>query len=369
MKKYIIIASVLTAVLVGVACWGYQYWLKGSPQYSFRQISAAFQNHDTSLFEKYYDSDSVFENEWLRAKTKYLSYASAQSNLVSAAAAAVIDNQKDSEKNVAKLATYNAVLGKITKDSAQNSEYKVGSVAAILGGSPRFTIQDSGVATADITYENYANKNPANYPIYKFKIIMQRQPDRRWRVTDIQGMEDARTAALDDAVRTDDLTAIGILVDRYIASRKQPSLTSENWREVLNSFAAEEGGRPIPSDPLASYGNSYELAIQNGGSIENYVYLVKAKLSTMDNQSLTWPTGNWTNSYYHDYVRAFSSGNSLILGHDCSVPSLCYFGWGVNSSWNTTSGIGYGGPHGGSLADCDSQWCHTMLPTSRNRSQ
>lgn len=331
-KKIItILCSIGVVILIAVvAYFCYEYWQQGMPQYSFAQMQMAAKSHNTTMFDKYFNTDAIFDNVWPRLQSEYVDYfaQSGESALQQSVDVATLGNQSSTIQQELETDVYDYVLGKSNTD--QQSEYKEGYLSAILQAKPSFTVQD-GIASFGLTYADYGNQNPQNYPVYKITVIMQQQSDRHWEVTDIQGLEDIFSDNLADAIRLNAIqTIIPNLANGYLVTGQQPYLTNDNWQTVLAGYAVQRGATTtLPQDPLNSYGNIYEFAISSGGSLKDYEYVVKANLATVTDIS----QASWNGLTYSEILKDLSSGSNMILGIDCNPPAYCQLGWGTDSSW------------------------------------
>lgn len=329
-KKVIIVLAIAIVLLATVAYFGYQYWLRGTPQYSFAQMQLAAKDHDTTTFNKYFDAGSIFDNLWPRARSVYATYLSQSSvsALQRSIAMATFDNQSSTSKQSFETATYDYVIGKSSNNSQSETSK---SIFDVMGNKPAFSV-NNGTATFSFTYENYGSKNPQNYPVYKFNVVMQQQDDRHWKVVDIQGMED-RVYTTADAIR---LNAVGMiiadLVHSYVTTEQRPYLDDNNWQTVLANYAAEQRAMTtFPTDPLSSYGNAYTFAITNADSSTTYEYIIKANLSTIT--SPAFQSVSYSGFGYNDIIKKISNENNIVLNLDCNSPAFCYPGFGSDSAW------------------------------------
>lgn len=329
-----IVSVLFVVILIFAIFFSYTYWVKGTPAYSFQQMQSAFKNHDTSAFNKYFDANSVFNNYWPRLKIQFseaINQDQSTTDFSKQLAIATFNNSATTTEQGVENNIYEEVLGKPRSNS---NEIRSSALDSIFTSKLVFTVKNNGVATADFTHENYAYKNPQNYPVYKLKIIMQQQGDRTWKVTDIQGFEDIMGSTISDVTRQTDAYTIGDLVSKYIKDSSTPILDSNNWRTVLTDYANRKGQNiNLPEDPLISYSdaNKYVFATANADSLKKYTYLVRVKMSTLDNDIFKSSAYNDLN--YVDFISKISGGNNMILGVDCSRPAFCYLGWGLDSSW------------------------------------
>jgi hypothetical protein len=329
-KKLLIIIIVIIVVIAVLGYFGYEYWYQGTPQYSFAQMQQAMKNHDTAEFNEYFNTDSVFNNMWPRARSEYATYyAHSESTFQQSIDLATLDNQSSTNKQEFETQIYDYVTG---KGGGSESEVKQ-SFFQQMGSNPSFSV-NAGTATFNFIYENYTSQNPQNYPIYKLTVVMQPN-GHRWEVTDIQGVEDLFTTTLADTIRLNAIqSVIPGLANAYIIAGQQPYLTNNNWQTVLASYGVQQGATTtFPEDPLSSYGNAYSFAILNGNSLKNFEYVVKANLATVTDMS---NPNAWNGLTYGQLLKDLSGGTNMVLGIDCNPPAYCQFYWGNDSTWAQT---------------------------------
>jgi len=332
-KKNLIIGGGILSFLI-IVILGFNYWQAGTPGYSFKQLQSAYNNNDTEKFKKYYDVDQVFDNFYKRVLAIAVNQIqnSSESSFEKQIEIAQANNTATSGKQSFEKQIYDAVSGK-TKVSADTNEFK-GFLSIFLNSKPTFKVS-SNVATADILFDNYVFKNQNNYPIYKFKVILKQTDDRSWIIIDIQGYEDYTYGSLGDVSRLKDISTIIVLINKYINAGEKPILTNDNWRTVLKDYSNKIGGEAfLPEDPMSSYSdsNKYSFSIINADSLKTYSYIMKAKLSTIDNSSFKGT--DYKNLSYVEIYNKLSNGNiSNVLGLDCSVPAYCVASWGNDSEW------------------------------------
>jgi hypothetical protein len=176
-RIYLLAGAIVVVLLLlgGISVYAYQYWQRGTPQYSVRQLEKAIAAHDTNAANQYIDEVGIWSNLWPRFETA-MSAANNYNPLVTA----VINGQKDAMQSVFQTGVYNAIR------SQNGTPYPLLDLLAKLA-SAKITVQGT-TALADLTYIN----NGASYPV---TIVLTQQPDRTWKITDIQGMENAMTAA------------------------------------------------------------------------------------------------------------------------------------------------------------------------------
>jgi len=336
-KKYWWAAIVMLLVLAGIGYYTYVYWQEGTPEYSFKEMQLAYKDHDTNEFDRYFNTDSVFNNVWPRLVAIDSGYI-LKDNTESALEQQINIDEVESHATTTQAAleneVYDKVLGKADVDANNSAEYARGFLTDVLGSTSTFTIQD-GVASMNVVYENYAVQNAQNYPVYDFKIIMTQQKDRHWEVTDIQGLEDDYVGEVSDLQRIDDMSTIGALVNKYLTAGQQPLLDNANWRSELSSYAlSQDQTTSLPEDPLASYSdsNKYAFAISNADSSTTYEYVIRAKLSTIS--SSAFQGQYFADLSYTDAIKKLSGGNNILLGIDCNAPAYCYLGWGNDTDWS-----------------------------------
>ena len=336
-KKSVVIIVIIAIVILCIAFFSYNYWKQGTPEYSFQQAQKAFSNHDTITFSQYFDSSEVFGNYWTRLieqNTKAISEDTSSSQFQKAIDITNLNNSSSTQKTAFANDIYNDVTGKNYVN--QPGEYVQFPMKGILTSNLQFIKVNNGVAYANFIYQNYGAKNPQNYPVYNLKVMMTQQSDRHWKVTDIQGYEDANNYAVMDVVREQDIQTIGNLINQYIDDSKQPILDANNWRPVLGNYALTKGQTLLPEDPVALYSdaNKYVFAISNADSLQNYTYIIRAKLGTITDGAFQTITNiNNTNLTYLQLLEKISGGTNSILGVDCSPPAYCYMSFGNGSSW------------------------------------
>ncbi len=163
-----VVVGIIFAVSV---FFGYRYWQHGQPAYSLVQLQIAFQNKDTTSAQKYVDMDSIFNEFWPRVKVRIVQ---AYGNNIFYST--LIENQKTTLQDQIKNSFYDAVRN-IGQAGAEPGIFP--QLLAIK--KPVFRINSS---TADLKMDYHVNNK-----VYGFDFIFSRQPDRTWKITDIQGME------------------------------------------------------------------------------------------------------------------------------------------------------------------------------------
>lgn len=335
-KKLKIIMLLLAVLILCTATYFiYQYYQKGTPYYSFKQLQSAYNDHDTEKFNKYYDQEQIFDNLSKRLSTKKINVinSSSDSELLKQILIGEVNNTTtiSNDKQSFEQEIYDTVTGKI-KRNEDVVEYK-GFLPIFLNSKPVFKVNGK-IATTDILFDNYTYKNSKNYPVYEFKILLKQQDDRSWHITDIQGFEDYYGGYINDTVRLKDLTTISALINQYLAAGEKPILTNDNWRQALKDYSNKIGGDSfLPEDPTVNYSdsNKYMFSIINADSLKTYSYILKAKFSSISNGVFK---GNiFPNFSYSDAYKKLSKENNNVLGLDCNAPAYCYSVFGHDSEW------------------------------------
>ncbi len=334
MKNKNLLYGIGAVILIIIIVISFNYWQKGTPSYSFKQLQSAFNNHDTEKFNKYFDTDQIFESYFKRNSAKIIDQIklTSDSEFAKEFQIAQVNSSATTSKQSFEQQIYDNVSGKIIRNE-DSSEYK-GFLSIFLNSKPKFNVNDK-VATANVLFENYTFNNPDNYPVYNFKVIFKQQDDGFWKITDIQGYEDY-TTGIDDYIREKDLKiTLGNLINGYISDGEKPTLTNDNWRKVLKNYSNKIGGASfLPEDPIASYSdkNKYQFTIINADSLKNYSYVLRAKFSTIDNT--VFKRNAFLNLSYSDTYKRLGNGDiKNVLSLDCTAPAYCYSGWGLDSDW------------------------------------
>jgi hypothetical protein len=244
-KTLIVFIAILGILIVVGSYFGYQYWEKGAPEYSFQQLQGALKNHDTSAFNKYYDAGAISNNIWPRIKSKYLEYYSTMSSsgLVQGIALSQLDNMEKTFKESFKNSFYGWARGGSGEFNA-NPETKITIVAGFLDSKPVFKTRADGTVSADFTYQNSAPKN------LQLNFIFEQQKDRQWKIIDVQGFEDFFTADLGkeqsksrDTRRLADIKQLQLALELYFdyPNSKYPNSLFDLSPKIIPS---------IPKDPL-----------------------------------------------------------------------------------------------------------------------
>lgn len=234
--------TVMGVLIIISAYFGYQYWRKGAPEYSFQQLQNAFKDHDTINFSKYYDAEAISNNDWPRIKSGYQKYilANSSSELELNFALAQFDNFEKTFKESFKNESY-----KLIREGSEGSGVSSGIIKTFLDSKPIFKGRANGVVSADFTYQAPENKS------LQLTFIIEQQSDRLWKITDIQGLEDVYIMSIDSAKsRSRDA--------RRIADIKQLQLAAELYYDANNgaypatlSVLAPIFIPVIPTDPLS----------------------------------------------------------------------------------------------------------------------
>lgn len=169
-KKYVFIGLVVAVVLVGGGYYVYGYWQHGTPEYSARQLQQAVANQDTSTAEYYFDVDAIWSNLWPRYESGLITLGNFNS-----LAAAIINNQEATIKNVFTTSVYGAIRGQYGSSNL---------VTIIVNALPthKFSVHDS-TALANVTF---VDSDGVNTPI---TVVLTQQANRLWKITDLQGAE------------------------------------------------------------------------------------------------------------------------------------------------------------------------------------
>ncbi len=177
-RKKIFLVVIATVVIVAVigGYFGYQYWQKGTPQYSLEQLQADIKSGDTTDALKVVDFESIWNNFWPRFKQVRIRKMDPQGYNF-----ALDDSVLEAQKAISHDALQNAVYSVLR---GENQQTWPGDLFAQLGSlsQPQF-YQNQDIATTKLTIKNYI-LSPVD-----ITVVFTRQSDRSWHITDFQGME------------------------------------------------------------------------------------------------------------------------------------------------------------------------------------
>lgn len=256
---FLIMILVIVGILIG-GYFGYRYWQKGTPIYSFNQLKLAVQDHDSNFADNFIDADSIANNFWPRYKSKFMS--SDESGLTST----LIDTQEKSVKDEFKNALYEFIKGSVDKSAPLAKIFD--QLFSIK--KPVFIIR-SNIATIQTSY-----RASGNTPVYQLDFIFKKQHDRIWKMTDIQGLENflLKTKVSAEMKSRDDIRIA------YLGQiRSGLELYLDDHKEYPNSLSALVPVYLInvPNDPLDSAAYKYAYSVSSnkishyhlGASFEN----------------------------------------------------------------------------------------------------
>ena len=271
-KKYIIALVIIIAVItITGGYFLYKYWQKGTPEYSFRQLQTAIKNKDANSVDKFFDVNSVIDNNFPRVKSRELDYFKYDIYLLNYGG-------EEKYKNTFKNAIYETVRGNVGK--------KPGNIPALFAQleqlkKPIFVLRDE---TAILQYKYQRTPDELKY---QFDFVFRKQSDRTWRITDIQGLEDLLTSNIADEIRVKDLeTVAGILNlhtntlnlkwnDSHPDDFKSSYPAAENYEQLvkflLDDYENTNWAESLSNDPLSRYGNTYFYAVDNKSNPKSYV--------------------------------------------------------------------------------------------------
>lgn len=314
-KISIIFIIILGVLIMGGSYFGYQYWKKGTPEYSFQQLRDTLKNHDTSAFEKYYDAEEISNNIWPRIKSKYLDYYSANSSsaLIREVALAQLDNMEKTFKESFKNSFYEWVRGNSGGPNV-NLEAKVAVIAAFLDSKPIFKTRADGTVSTNFDYQSSASKN------LQLNFVFKQQKDRQWKITDVQGFEDIFTADLGkeqresrDALRLANIAQIQLALElSFDANQGYPLTLASLAPKIIPTE---------PKDPSTSTPYKYVPLKTSDGAICRLTdrclsYHLGAVLEEDTNSALPGLNLGAANFGFE--------GNSSDCGTTISSPDKCY---------------------------------------------
>lgn len=172
-KRIIILFGVIVIVIIS-GYFSYQYWRKGTPEYSIQQLQKSMMDHNANGALRFFDTDSVANNIWPRYKVKYQTLYS-----FNYLTSAYIDSQEKDFKEVIKNAWYDLFRGQISATTTIS-----GTMNTLFNDKNNFII-NNGTVTKNITYQ----KTDSDLK-YEFNFVLEQQSNRSWRIIDIQGFED-----------------------------------------------------------------------------------------------------------------------------------------------------------------------------------
>jgi len=177
-KKYLLIIGAII-VLLAVIGGGY-YWWTGTAQYSVLKLKKAIESHNVELALKYIDVDSIFDNLWSRFTSQTLQEGISSQNEWEIFGTILGMGLAESIKPAIKEQLKQSIIDSI-KDSSEEMESE----------------SDASTEFKSIWEEKFKIKktNGSAYiePSENIKIVLTKTPDRYWRITDIQGLEDMIT--------------------------------------------------------------------------------------------------------------------------------------------------------------------------------
>jgi len=158
------------AVVCAGGVWGYNYWKEGTPEYSLQQLERAIAQHDTTTAALYFNEDAIWSNVWPRYET--LLNQSDNFNLLGSS---ILDAEQSSIQSAFQTGIYDVITGSATSTGLASILYAAQNQAFTVNG-------DTALMT--VSYETAPGATPINIPL-----VFQRQPNRSWTITDIQGLE------------------------------------------------------------------------------------------------------------------------------------------------------------------------------------
>lgn len=185
-KKYLILLVLIIGLSLGFY-WNYNYKKQGTPEYSLKQLQIVFNEKDYEGTKEYIDIEEIARNSWPRFK--YLLLDKYKGDVFAESEVSIVGTQYP---EILKQGFYNSVRGKSSVDVSTSSlDMTYSSSTDKSGGffnpllseyNPNFKISDDRA----ILFKDWNRDGKT----YKLTYIFRKQPDRRWKITDIQGIED-----------------------------------------------------------------------------------------------------------------------------------------------------------------------------------